>query len=163
MNDLVAIQNNANLRIEPLKLSLYINNTINAVTMYGFDNNVTIINRVPKNTLVSFNSAYLESVLLNLTTNAIKYAHPDRLPVIEFDFCIKKNKKVLAVKDNGLGIDLEKYEKLLFGLYNTFHNNDKASGIGLYITKNQIEDMKGKINVTSEVGEGTVFEVVFND
>ena len=105
----------------------------------------------------------MESVLLNFTTNAIKYAHPERSPIIEFGFAIENGRKVLTISDNGLGIDLDRHGELLFGLYKTFHKRQDAQGIGLYITKNQIEAMKGKVVVSSKVGEGTTFKIVFND
>ena len=68
---------------------------------------------------------------------------------------------MLNVMDNGLGIDLDKYGKKLFGMYKTFHRNKDARGIGLFITKNQVESMGGKISVVSEVNVGTTFTVKF--
>jgi signal transduction histidine kinase len=46
-------------------------------------------------------------------------------------------------------------------MYNTFNGNSDAKGIGLFITKNQIEAMQGKIEVTSQLGVGTIFKVFF--
>ena len=68
--------------------------------------------------------------------------------------------KVLSITDNGLGIDLERYKDRLFGMYKTFHGNKDAKGLGLFITKAQIETMKGKIEVESTVGEGTTFRIL---
>jgi chemotaxis protein histidine kinase CheA len=48
-------------------------------------------------------------------------------------------------------------------MYKTFHKHKEARGIGLYITRNQIEAMKGNVFVESEVGVGTSFKIVFND
>lgn len=101
--------------------------------------------------------------MLNFSTNAIKYAHPDRSPIIEFNFFIENGKKILTVTDNGLGIDLDKYGHLLFGMYKTFHNNENAQGIGLYITKIQIDAMKGEISIKSKVGVGTSFKIIFSN
>ncbi|MBT8312250.1 MAG: ATP-binding protein, partial [Flavobacteriaceae bacterium] len=70
---------------------------------------------------------------------------------------------VLKITDNGLGIDLDKYGEKLYGMYKTFHDKPDARGIGLYITKNQIEAMNGKIAVESEVGKGTTFNIYFNE
>jgi sensor histidine kinase regulating citrate/malate metabolism len=66
---------------------------------------------------------------------------------------------VLDIKDNGLGIDLKKHKAKLFGMYKTFHNNKEARGIGLFITKNQVEAMGGKIEVESTVNKGTTFKI----
>jgi signal transduction histidine kinase len=66
---------------------------------------------------------------------------------------------VLDFNDNGLGINLERHGEKLFGMYKTFHEHKDAKGIGLFITKNQIEAMDGKIEVESAVDEGTTFRV----
>lgn len=160
---IVHVQNNLNVCKELLDLNLYIEKNKNIINNHDHDNKAIIINNVAKETVINFNPAYLESILLNFSTNAIKYAHPDRFPIIEFNFFIENGKKVLTIKDNGLGIDLEKYGDLLFGMYKTFHKHEKANGIGLYITKNQVEAMNGKITVESKVGVGSTFKIIFSD
>jgi PAS domain S-box-containing protein len=163
LTQIVSIQNNLDITKESLDLNLYLEKNSSTIKGYSPENKATIIINVPKHTIINFNRAYLESVLLNFSTNAIKYAHPDRFPIIVFDFFIENNQKVLTISDNGLGIDLEKYGDLLFGMYKTFHQHENAHGIGLYIAKNQIESMNGKVSVESKVGVGTVFKIVFCD
>lgn len=101
--------------------------------------------------------AYLDSIILNVLTNAIKYKKPQDSPQIKIEASIKKNYTILKIKDSGLGIDLAKYGDKLFGMYKTFHNHADSRGIGLFITKSQIEAIGGKINVESEVNVGTTF------
>jgi signal transduction histidine kinase len=60
-----------------------------------------------------------------------------------------------------MGIDLEKYSDKLFQMYKTFHYNEDAIGVGLFITKNHIESLGGKVLVKSEVGVGSEFSVYF--
>jgi PAS domain S-box-containing protein len=164
LTQIVKTQSNINIAVEPLKLCEYIEKTVATIKGYDKQKKVTIVNNVPQYLTINFNPAYLESVLLNFTTNAIKYAHPDRDPLIVFDFGIEpEGYKSLKITDNGLGIDLKVYGELLFGMYKTFHKHDEARGIGLYITRNQIEAMKGTVSVESEVGVGTSFKIVFND
>ena len=103
--------------------------------------------------------AYWESVLLNLTSNALKYRSPERKARIRISNEREGNYQVLSVQDNGLGIDLTRYGDKIFGMYKTFHQNEDARGIGLFITKNQIEAMGGKIESQSEVGLGSQFKV----
>ncbi|MDP5201192.1 PAS domain-containing protein [Flavobacterium sp. DG2-3] len=164
LTQIVKTQSNINIAVVPLKLCEYVEKTISTIKGYDKQRKVTIVNNVPKYLTINFNPAYMESVLLNFTTNAIKYAHPDRDPVITFDFAIEpEGFKSLKITDNGLGIDLKVYGDLLFGMYKTFHKHEEARGIGLYITRNQIEAMKGTVEVESEVGVGTSFKIVFND
>ncbi|MCC9070208.1 PAS domain-containing sensor histidine kinase [Flavobacterium sp. F-65] len=163
LSQIVNIQNNVNIVVKPLNLNNYLKKVLDVVSAYNYRDLGTIINNIPKDATINFNPAYLESVLLNFCTNAIKYAHPDRDLIIEFNFFIEKGKKVFTITDNGLGIDLKKHGHLLFGMYKTFHKHEDAHGIGLYITKNQIESMNGAVSVESAVGVGSTFTVTFND
>ena len=117
---------------------------------------------VPKKQHLKAVPAYLDSILLNLFTNSIKYSDPDRQPNILVSSKEEGDQVVLAVSDNGQGIDLERHGSKIFGMYKTFHNHKDAKGIGLFITKNQIEAMNGKIEVESTVDVGTTFNLYFD-
>lgn len=110
---------------------------------------------------IDYIPAYLESIMLNLITNAIKYKHPDRDPTVELKAYEKDGKKFLKISDNGVGIDLKLFKDKIFGMYKTFHYNEDAVGIGLFLTKNQIESLNGTISVDSEVNKGTTFLIEF--
>jgi PAS domain S-box-containing protein len=110
---------------------------------------------------IHYPKTYLESIFLNLLSNAIKYRSPDRDLRVYLRTSIKNEKKILSIEDNGLGIDLSLYGEKIFGLRKTFHENSEARGIGLFLTKNQIETLGGSITVTSEVDKGTRFIVTF--
>jgi PAS domain S-box-containing protein len=163
LTQLVLIQSNSNIPIKSLDLNLYLNKTLDLIKNLKNQNQVAIINEIPDGVFVDFNPAYLESVLLNFTTNAIKYSNPDKTVEIRYSFSLENGKKTLSISDNGLGIDLKKYGDSLFGMYKTFHKHEEARGLGLHITKNQIESMKGTVSVESEVGVGTTFKIIFND
>lgn len=104
----------------------------------------------------------MESIFLNLIGNAIKYSAEDRVPHIEIKTEVKNEMNIITFKDNGLGIDLKKLGSKLFGLNKVFHRHPDAKGVGLYLTKTQIEAMGGTISATSEVNVGTTFTVKFN-
>ena len=102
----------------------------------------------------------MESILYNLISNAIRYKHPERKPLITIKLYIENNKEALEISDNGIGIDLDKNGDKIFGMYKTFSSNLDSKGIGLFITKNQINAMGGTITVTSKVNLGTTFKVI---
>ena len=104
---------------------------------------------------------YLESILLNLITNAIKYKQPGRKPVIFIQTYLLNEQSYMELSDNGMGIDLDQFGEKMFGMYKTFHRNSGAKGIGLFITKNQVETLGGTISVTSTVNIGTTFKIKF--
>ena len=108
---------------------------------------------------ISYIPAYMESILQNLLTNSLKYSHPDRQPIIKCYTLTEGNHIYLIFEDNGLGIDLDRYGDKIFGMYKTFHQNTDAKGIGLFITRNQIEALGGTIKVDSTVNIGTKFTI----
>ncbi|HET6225717.1 MAG TPA: ATP-binding protein [Bacteroidia bacterium] len=159
LNDVVSIQKNINLIIESLSLRSYVDKAIEVLSEQIVLKKVTIENNVSREIVVNYNPAYLESIVLNFISNAIKYSSPERKPVVHIDAFAENEFTVFQIKDNGQGIDLKKYGEKLFGMYKTFHGNKDARGIGLFICKNQIETMGGKIEVASELGIGTTFKI----
>ncbi|WP_339701096.1 PAS domain S-box protein [uncultured Marixanthomonas sp.] len=135
----------------------YIEKSIDSIKPQILENDATFKNNVSEDIQIKGIPAYLDSVFLNFFTNALKYKSPDRTPLITIDTEIKDEFIKLKIEDNGLGIDLETYGEKLFGMYKTFHKHKDSRGLGLFITKNQIEAMGGKIEVRSKVNEGTIF------
>ncbi|SHJ88863.1 PAS domain S-box-containing protein [Arenibacter nanhaiticus] len=118
---------------------------------------------VPKDIEVLAVHAYLESIILNLITNAIKYKKTDSRAIIKITAGICQEFVYLEFADNGMGIDLDKYGSQLFGMYRTFHEHKEARGVGLFIIKNQIEAMGGRIEVKSSVNKGSNFTTYFKN
>lgn len=111
---------------------------------------------------ITYNPIYLESIFLNLISNAIKYRSPDRAAVISIRTILDGRKAFLEFADNGLGIDLDRYGHKVFGLNKVFHRNPEARGVGLFMTKAQVEAMGGSIRVDSKVDVGTTFTIDLN-
>ncbi|WP_339704407.1 PAS domain S-box protein [uncultured Kriegella sp.] len=111
--------------------------------------------------VVSYNPIYMESIFQNLIGNAIKYKDPERNPEIIVTSEIENGVVKLSFKDNGLGIDLKKHGHKLFGLNKVFHRHPDAKGVGLFMTKAQVEAMGGKISAESQVGKGSIFSIEF--
>lgn len=113
--------------------------------------------------IVSFPTKYLLSIFHNLITNSLKYYEPDRPLLIEIETKREGTSIILSVKDNGLGIDLQKHQDHVFKIGKVFHRHPNAKGLGLYMTKVQVEAMGGSIGVTSIPGEGSTFKVEFKN
>ncbi|KOY85440.1 hypothetical protein AD998_04085 [bacterium 336/3] len=110
---------------------------------------------------IYFVKAYLKSIFYNFISNAVKYKHPKRKPIIEIYTRNYPQEVCLTFKDNGMGIDLKKYMHKLFGLYQRFHLEKEGKGMGLYLCKTQVEALGGRIQVQSEVDIGTQFDIYF--
>jgi signal transduction histidine kinase len=109
------------------------------------------------------NKSYLESILLNLLTNAIKYKSETRKLKINISAEQLDDDVVLIFKDNGIGIDLERNRDKIFGLYQRFHDYPDSKGLGLYLVKSQVETMGGTISIESKVDFGTTFTLTFKN
>lgn len=110
---------------------------------------------------IKYNEPYLESIIINLLSNSLRYSSPKRAPKIQVTTSIKEGRTQLVVADNGLGIDLKKHGNKLFGLNKVFHRHKDSKGVGLYIVKNQVTSLKGTISCMSEVDKGSTFTVTF--
>jgi PAS domain S-box-containing protein len=110
---------------------------------------------------IEFNKSYADSILLNLLTNSLKYRHEERRLHVSIRTEIKDDYLVLRFTDNGIGINLDHHREKIFGLYQRFHNYPDSKGLGLYIVHSQITALGGRIEVESEPGKGTSFEIFF--
>ena len=113
---------------------------------------------------VPFNKSYLESVLMNLMSNSVKYCAENRPLKIDVQTRLDESGNIiLTFMDNGMGIDLLKHKDRIFGLNERFHSHVNGSGVGLFITKTQINSLGGDIIVKSAVDKGSTFTVTIKN
>ena len=107
---------------------------------------------------ISYIKPYLYSILKNLISNSVKYSR-DGVPLrIEIRTRKSGDYVLLSVRDNGIGIDLEKYKEKLYKPFERFGpKRTKGTGIGLFLIKDMVEKNGGYIELQSTPGEGTTF------
>lgn len=121
-------------------------------------NHISVSTLCDANEIHSIN-AYIESILYNLVSNAIKYRSRNRPLKIEIASRYQNEWFELKVKDNGMGLDLERYKGDLFNFYKRFHFHVEGRGLGLFLVKSQVELLGGDIQVESQIDQGTTFIV----
>ncbi|TXE09313.1 PAS domain S-box protein [Gelidibacter salicanalis] len=144
-----------------LNLREFVDNSIYNINAIALHQKCHIINQVSDSFNVLGIPVYLNSIILNLLTNAIKYSSKERSSYVQLSSKIVDDFVVLEVSDNGLGINMEAHRHELFQFQKTFHQSADSRGIGLFITKNHVESMGGQITVESRVNVGTTFRVFF--
>ncbi|GAB3513990.1 sensor histidine kinase [Emticicia fontis] len=159
LNDVLQIQTNLNQQVKKVNLYNEIEKVLTNIKGSIEETSAVVHIDLPQNLVVDYSPQYIESILLNLLTNAIKYRHPDRKPNIHIRSEHTDKYLILKIEDNGMGIDLNLHGQKLFGMYKTFHTNKDARGLGLFIVKNQIDAMGGKIEAESKVDKGSTFKV----
>lgn len=108
---------------------------------------------------VHYPRMYLENILYNLLSNALKYTRPGVRPEILILTQHHEGRTRLIIKDNGLGIDMERYGHRVFKLNEIFHAGFESKGVGLYLTKTQVDSYGGSIELKSKPNEGCEFIV----
>jgi PAS domain S-box-containing protein len=113
---------------------------------------------IPTGQTLAFSEKNLRSVVYNLLSNALKYRHPGRRPLVQLRAYPLAANLVLEVQDNGLGVPADEQHKL-FGMFQRLHDHVEGSGIGLYMVKKIIDNVGGRIEVESELDVGSTFRV----
>lgn len=101
----------------------------------------------------------LQQVFVNLISNALKFQQKDVVPRVRISSEIEEERIcVLHVRDNGIGIKPEHFEKI-FEVFTRLHGQESypGTGIGLSLVKKIIERHQGEISVSSEFGAGSEF------
>lgn len=149
------------LKAEPIDLTQVCGDVIREVKPLVIQKKQTIIfqekDHVPK---VSVDPKYANEVFRNVISNAIKYTKDKG--TIELHLSQNKGNVVLSVKDNGIGIPAHQQSRV-FGKFfrgdNAVKLTTDGTGLGLYIVKNLMESMGGKIWFKSQENKGTTFYV----
>ena len=156
----VKIQGNNDIVHDAVIFNTTFAKTLAILDIQILDSKAVVTSNFSEAPAIKYPKLYMESILLNLLSNAIRYRAPDRVARIHFHTEIINNEILLIVTDNGLGIDLKKYGHQLFELNKTFHRHPDSKGVGLFMTKTQIEAVGGSITVESKVDRGTTFKII---
>jgi len=124
------------------------------------DNDASIYSEFSDAPSVTYFPLYLESIFFNIISNSIQYKSIDKNPKISIFSYIENGKTHLAFKDNGMGINMQKFGSKIFNMHQ-FLDKKEPTGTGLFITKSQVEEMDGTITIESSVGKGTLVTIAF--
>ncbi|EOQ89042.1 PAS domain S-box protein [Leptospira yanagawae serovar Saopaulo str. Sao Paulo = ATCC 700523] len=161
LNELLTIEKDSHSLV---KKEIHLQQEIqNQLLLYVSDkSNHTKVDVIIPNDLFLYTiPVYFESIVNNVLSNAFKYLSQKSIGHIRIEAKLSEEFIILTISDNGIGIDLEKYRNKMFKMNSRFHPNIEGKGMGLFLTKYQIESLGGKIEVESEVDKGTSFHLYF--
>ena len=104
---------------------------------------------------ITYQAPQLSSTLHALLDNAVLYQAEDRPLHIQVSTKQQKGNMVLTVRDNGMGIDMERYHEQLFAPFQRCTTRGEGRGINLHLVRVMVEQNGGSIALDSQVGEGT--------
>lgn len=159
LNDVVVINTTSAKNLTKVDVNEALKLAIRNTSAMAKNAHVAIENTINGPVFVSGINAYIVNILQNLITNAIKFSSLKRDSYLKISYSIEGEFSCFSFEDNGLGIDLEKNRTKIFGMYKTFHRHEDSRGIGLFISRQQLEVMGGRIEVESTVDVGSVFKI----
>lgn len=142
---------------EPVNLYSIVLNTIKSLQTLSKQKRLKLIHTYPtKKIIVKADKEKVKEVLNNLLSNAIKYSEKGSITV---SHVIDKDYIVTHIADQGLGISSEDQKKIFTRFFRAEEQAGKipGTGLGLFIVKQLIEKMGGKIWFSSKLGQGTTF------
>lgn len=152
----------ANLKVK--NIVDIIENIIATLVDYAHNNNVDLIfDTNEEEVYVELDEDFMQRIIVNLISNSIKFCNYNGMIKINVQASYKK--VVVSVQDNGIGME-EEFIKDIFNRYSMGKNNEeksnKGTGIGMFVVKRLMEIQNGDVFVSSKIGEGTRFDLVFN-
>ena len=160
MNEMLELRNTLYLSTEEVDLQKEIDELHNRFYSEIQRNNISFKYDLNGHMKIKTNGKRLNGILYQLISNSIKFRSERRQPEINIEVHEKNGYYSLIVRDNGLGIDLEKYGTKLFYPYQRFHIQIFGKGLGLYLVKLQTESLGGKVSVRSKTDSFTEVEVL---
>jgi PAS domain S-box-containing protein len=161
LNIILAARSDINSKKEMVDFEEIISNVKQTLEQQISDTNTHIVSIVMNGASRIFSiKSYIKSSIYNLVSNAIKYRSHDRVPKINISISRDNSNYIIKVADNGIGINLDKYGPEVFGLYKRFNMSVEGKGLGLNMTKAQVEALGGTISVESTLGKGSTFTII---
>ncbi|PTB94202.1 hypothetical protein C9994_12330, partial [Marivirga lumbricoides] len=161
MNAIIQLRSAADVELEWVNIEEKVNQVKRILKKSIAVSKIEILLNTKAFTEIKSNPTYIESILYNLISNAIKYKAPGDHSYIEIKTERLEENLLVSVRDNGVGINLDKYGNQLFGMYKRFHPHIEGKGLGLFLVKSQMSILGGDVKVESTPGLGTTFKLFF--
>ena len=153
----IAKQNRSELKIEPVYLYQLVYECINEhLIEYPGLKDLRFEINIPELTSIPSEKYSLLSIVQNITENAIKYRDKTKNNnTLSITFHSSEEWNTIVFEDNGLGISETSLKNIFQMFYRANSDNPEGAGLGLYIVKQNVERLKGKITIDSVEGEFT--------
>ena len=146
---------NTKLDLEPSEIDLkkLVNGLIDELKHLDHNNSIRFDIEVFETPFIS-DEFRIKTILTNIISNCIKYYDPSKESYVSLNANRKNGEAIIEIKDNGQGIKSE-YMSNLYDMFFRANDSSNGTGLGLYIVKDVLEKLDGKIEIQSNYGEGT--------
>ncbi len=159
--DLTRLSSNTGEKVRmKVDLSMICKMAIDTIKPLAIQRNINIIKHIKDDVIFYSNSIDIEIIFNNILSNAVKYNIDNGLLIITLDET--EDSVLISVEDTGIGIAESDIDKLFIEFTRIRNEETKfisGSGLGLSILKKTVDSYHGKVDVNSEIGKGTKFEI----
>lgn len=159
--DIRKLEDKPELHITEFDLIELIRDTVKGFVNIKEERNIEIL---AENEMIILSDNFkLKQILINLISNGIKFTDSKQGQIL-IEIANDDSYFTVAIKDNGTGIANENINEIFSKFYQVPLNQEfktRGSGLGLYITKQFVEQLGGEINVESKLGVGSMFTIQF--
>jgi len=162
IREIIDYSRNSRVEVKHISVNLYelVNDVVENLKHANGSEDILIRNEVPQNLGLKTDESRLRVILNNLIGNAIKYSDPEKdNQFISLKTSSQPGHIKIFIEDNGVGISQEHHSKI-FGMFFRASEKSQGSGLGLYIVRETVQKLDGKISFESTLGQGTKFEIV---
>lgn len=161
ITDITNYSRNARLELEISRIDLDALVTESIESLRYMDEADKVLTSVHVNGDVDFYSDARRVLVVfnNIISNAIRYYDSWKESYLRIAIVVDEQQAVISFEDNGIGI-ADEFQDRIFKMFFRASFESKGSGLGLYIVKNTVDKLGGKISVQSKLGEGTTFTIV---
>lgn len=161
INDIIDLIKNSRLPLsnERLNINKMVEEIFSNLKFQTGVQSIVLNNKIPDEFEVSGDKVRLSIILNNLISNAIKYSDRNKDECkVEVTGKINGQMAHLSVIDNGIGIEKNQMDKI-FEMFYRASEVSTGAGLGLYITNEAVKTLNGEIQVNSQRGVGTTFQL----
>lgn len=163
LSEIAKIQRNKPNDVEELELNGILDHVLDSLFLELKESQAQISSNFSLCPSIIFSRHDLNLLFYQTLSNAIRFRHPERLPVIKIESGrIGPKEVMIKVADNGIGIEEKDFSKL-FQMFKKLKPSGKGEGLGLYMVKRVLENNDGTVEVQSVPGSGSVFYLKFKE
>ncbi len=156
INQFLGLAKAQRLDLIPTNMNAFLDELVNLIEIEAKEKNISLTKRIETLPEMKIDPEEMKKALLNIMQNGVQATPPGKTLKVQGFEDDSQNQIVIKIEDSGPGIPKQNLSKIFQPYFST---KEKGTGLGLSIAYRIISDHKGKIEVESELGKGTIFTV----
>jgi two-component system sensor histidine kinase HydH len=156
INQFLSLAKAQRLDLVPTNMNTFLDELVNLIKIEAKEKNILLTKRIENLPEIKIDAEEMKKALLNIMRNGVQATPPGKAFKVQGFEDDSRNQIVIKIEDSGPGIPKENLSKIFQPYFST---KEKGTGLGLSIAYRIISDHRGKVEVESKLGKGTVFTV----